>query len=189
MPKAKKTAEKPVGPHLIFTNKAKRVLAFRPKTYQAAVHTARKHFPDIKEEDFIFQTDELAAVDNTLTDIAPEIWESVVDSLSSVSVMERHTRGRSDPVVRLKTPPPRSNSSHYRRILINVDFEHLCIPVSMNIGSTIDVLLPLLSARTGVDQQDLRIIDEGVRVDTSATLYDLGMSEGASLDVFRAQEG
>ncbi|KAJ7027306.1 hypothetical protein C8F04DRAFT_1222918 [Mycena alexandri] len=189
MPKAKKATEKPVGPHLVFTNGTKHVLVFPPKTYQAAVHTARRHFPDIKEEDLILQTDELAAVDNRLTDIAPEIWESVVDSLSSVSVTERHACGRSDPVVRHKTPPALSKPSRNRRISIKLDFEHLSIPVSMNINSTIDVLLPLLSARTGLGQENFRITRDGARLLDSATPQGLGMTDGDSLNVFRTQSG
>ncbi|KAJ7616764.1 hypothetical protein DFH06DRAFT_105740 [Mycena polygramma] len=88
MPKAKPSTTE--NQYMVLTDGRRRVLVLRPKTYKAAVETARRHFPSIREEDLIFQTDELAICDGKMTEIAAESW-NMVDLLSLVVVTERQT--------------------------------------------------------------------------------------------------
>jgi hypothetical protein len=52
----------------------------------------------------ILQTDQLPICDEELTDIAPESWETLVDSLSSVVVAQRQEPSEKDNRVRAHAP-------------------------------------------------------------------------------------
>ncbi|KAJ7893260.1 hypothetical protein B0H13DRAFT_856048 [Mycena leptocephala] len=90
---------------LVITDGSKRVLIPRPKTYLAAIEVARRHFPSIRAQEMVLQTDKLAICEDELTDIAAESWETVIGFLSSVLVAERHecSKQRDDAVIPFQT--------------------------------------------------------------------------------------
>ncbi|KAJ7762975.1 hypothetical protein B0H16DRAFT_1368537 [Mycena metata] len=89
MPKAKASARSIEKNLLVLTDGTKRVIIPRPKTYKAAADIAHRHFPAMRREDLVFQTDELEVCREQLSEITPESWETVVDWLSLITVTEK----------------------------------------------------------------------------------------------------
>ncbi|KAJ7238007.1 hypothetical protein C8J57DRAFT_1528995 [Mycena rebaudengoi] len=77
---------------LVLTDGNKRVLITRPKTYAAAVDMVHQHFPRSPRPLVRLQTDQLDICDGELTDITSSIWETAMQSVSSVFVLLETSR-------------------------------------------------------------------------------------------------
>ncbi|KAJ7227693.1 hypothetical protein C8J57DRAFT_1534950 [Mycena rebaudengoi] len=77
---------------LVLTDGNKRVLITRPKTYAAAVDMVHQHFPRSPRPLVRLQTDQLDICNGEHTDITSSIWETAMQSVSSVFVLLETSR-------------------------------------------------------------------------------------------------
>ncbi|KAJ7662696.1 hypothetical protein DFH06DRAFT_1088290 [Mycena polygramma] len=193
MPKAtpSKTRDTEQDSLIVFTDGQKRVLALRPKTYKAAVDAARRHFPSIRAEDIVFQTDELAVCKDKMTDILPESWEAVVGVISSVSVAER--REPTKQVVPIPVDLTALADDHRK---IDITFsagKNVRFTVRMYRHKPFERIRYYLEQHCGFDHcavmEGLRMVndDGGGRIDFPQTPNDLGMHDGAKVSIFQCQ--
>ncbi|KAF7377938.1 hypothetical protein MSAN_00217700 [Mycena sanguinolenta] len=159
----------------VLTDGRKRVLVIRPKTHKAAVDTARRHFPWIKAEDLIFQTDQLEICNRTMTDISPESWEAVVPQVSSVFVVERHG------VHQGGDASPRTNATHA------TDQSSRALVMKMKATTPFRKASHLISTQLVLDDFDM--VYDGCRLRLDQTPADVDMEDQDSIDIILKQRG
>ncbi|KAJ7138854.1 hypothetical protein C8R46DRAFT_1234099 [Mycena filopes] len=187
MPKAKPAA--PRATHkdqtlLILSNGVKRVLIPRPKTHKAPIDAARRHFPAIKAEDMVLQTKELEICEGELVDIAPESWELMVDSMTSISVVERHECPQENkPIVprtsTVVTPAPRPSPGELTLRLTR-----------FSIYSTkLAAMFLFLAHKYGLTMDDYNATYDGGRISGEDTPQSLAMEDGDTIHFYKEQRG
>ncbi|KAJ7187725.1 hypothetical protein GGX14DRAFT_547135 [Mycena pura] len=195
MPKAVKTSttrDNPQDSLLVLTDGRKRVLIPRPKTYRAAVDTARRHFPSIRADDMIFQTDQLSICSQVMTDIAPESWETVIGLIYSVSVVERHECAEAItpvPVLTGKGPDLALPSAEPAKITLNFSFHESVLSIVMKTDTKFEKARRALEHTLSLGYGSYYIIYDGVRISFDDTPYSHGMEDGDSIQVYLQQLG
>ncbi|KAJ6459127.1 hypothetical protein C8R47DRAFT_1328041 [Mycena vitilis] len=193
MPKAKPSKTRAAEQELllVLTDGHKRVLVPRPKTYKAAIDTARRHFPSIKAENVVFQPDQLAICDEEMTDIVTESWEAVVGLISSVSIVERREPAQKVALIPVDVTVPPADP---RRIDITFSAEkNVEFVVRTYRDTPFERIRPHLEQHCGFDpcavRDGLRIIYDGETVMWKQTPHDFRMQNGAQVDIFKSQSG
>ncbi|KAF9563452.1 hypothetical protein CPC08DRAFT_323609 [Agrocybe pediades] len=89
MPKVSQSTQSSVNDTLfLYKYQTKRVLGRRQLSYQDALTTCRKLFPNIASSDQItLHTNELEICEGEMTEIPEEMWEDVVGALRSVTIV------------------------------------------------------------------------------------------------------
>ncbi|KAJ7658793.1 hypothetical protein DFH06DRAFT_1472781 [Mycena polygramma] len=162
-PKAKPSTAQ--SQYIVFTDGRKRVLVPRPKTHKAALETARRHIPSIKEEDLRFQTNELA--------------------ICGVVVAERHKCP--DAIVPVKASARGIGSDNATSIILKFTYltgelVEVKLKTTTKFSKAFAKLLPLFGP-------DLAVIYEGSRVQPDATPESLYMEDQDDIYVRKAQLG
>ncbi|KAJ7138822.1 hypothetical protein C8R46DRAFT_603970 [Mycena filopes] len=192
MPKAKPATPRATQkdqPLLILKNGVKRVLIPRPKTHKAAMDAARRHFPAIKADEMVLQTKELEICQGELVDIAPESWELMVDSMTSISVIERHECPQENkPVVPRKPAaiaPPFTPTPD--KLTINCVFwaGYGTVTLIIKPATTFARLLPLLAEKQDLKIDSFYLLYDGRRLKDEDTPQSLHMEDGDEIDVLQ----
>ncbi|KAJ7177128.1 hypothetical protein C8R46DRAFT_1188738 [Mycena filopes] len=191
MPKAKPAA--PRATHkdqtlLILSNGVKRVLIPRPKTHKAAIDAARRHFPAIKAEDMVLQTKELEICEGELVDIAPESWELMVDSMTSISVVERHECPQENkPVVpRTSTVAPPAPRPSPDTLVLNCNIgDEANLTVHLKYSTKLAAMFLFLAHKYGLTMDDYNATYDGGRISGEDTPQSLAMEDGDTIHFYK----
>ncbi|KAJ7177189.1 hypothetical protein C8R46DRAFT_989342 [Mycena filopes] len=190
-------------------NGEKRVLIPRPKTYKAAIEAAHRHFPAIKAEDMVLQTKDLDICEGELYDIASESWELMVDSLTSISVIERHECPQDDEPVALDAPassassevgvkpavrktaavdPPSNTSSD--KLALNCVLQEGAgtVTLSVKASTTFARILPRLAEKKGLKKDRFYLLYGGKRIKVTDTTQSLDMEDGDAIEVHQLMQ-
>ncbi|KAJ7828776.1 hypothetical protein B0H14DRAFT_2452256 [Mycena olivaceomarginata] len=177
--------------HLVLTDGTKRVLVPRPKTYDLAIDAARRHFPSIKVQDIILQTDQLPICGEELTDIAPESWETLVDSLSSVVVAERQEPSEKDNRVPVHAPTTTKEivAADPNKINIRLWFEGDTLSIAMRPTTPFIKVKALLAEKYGRCHRSYTLDFDGFRLSGDDTPASRGIENNDSILVYLEQVG
>ncbi|KAJ7893263.1 hypothetical protein B0H13DRAFT_2276648 [Mycena leptocephala] len=196
MPKAKTVtrAGQQAEALLVLKCGTKGVIVPRPKTHKAAIDVARRHFPSIKEQNMILQTDQLAICNNNLMDIAPESWETVVDLVSTIIVVERHECTQAIPVAPVPAPkvndlPIGPGSDRQGKIKVHFSFKDLSFSVRMQNDMKFQKIRHLIERIFGCDCDHMSMVHDGARFGFKDTPSSCWMEDGALVDIFQHQDG
>ncbi|KAJ7177113.1 hypothetical protein C8R46DRAFT_1346984 [Mycena filopes] len=198
MPKAKPaTALAKEQTLLIISNGDKSAFIPRPKNHKAAIDAARRHFPAIRADDMVLQTNDLEMCNGKLIDIPSESWELIVDLLTTVSVIERHECPEKDKIVVLSkatVAKPRLVSSPDKLMLhcglYDENVGSGTVSFGVKSSTTFARIVRHLAEKLGLDgEDDFRLLHQGQRIDPAATPQSLGLEDEDTLDVFMAQGG
>ncbi|KAG2335782.1 hypothetical protein BDR05DRAFT_971431 [Suillus weaverae] len=193
---------KQISKLLVLRHGQKRVMVTRHKSYKVMLDSACKHFPTIPRDAMTFQTNQLDICEGHHVDITSEIWDEVVDLLTSVEVTRAEIPLPIPGVISLpgnqsavSAPQLEDSGSNTFseddkvKVLLFMVTSGKTLFVSIRFTTRVQKLVEYVALKLGHCSTDYRAIFAGSRMDHNRSIGSYGVNKGDIIYIQTEQLG